>query len=141
MDESTSERVVRFLVDHARCNECRGAYHVENVHVLHQSGDRIWDLAAVCEQCYGLALIRAVVKSEDGQIHTEPVGELSNTELRSFHRLQPIDRDDVLDATAFLSDFDGDFARLFAAGGDDGADGFDGHDGDGEVDRTQGGDG
>ena len=122
MDESTSERVVRFLVDHARCDQCRGAYHVENVHVLHQSGDRIWDLAAVCEQCYGLALIRAVVKSEDGQIHTEPVGELSNAELRRFHRLRPIDRDDVLDATAFLSDFDGDFERLFQSGEADGVD-------------------
>ena len=126
MDESTSERVVRFLVDHARCNECRGAYHVENVHVLHQSGDRIWDLAAVCEHCYGLALIRAFVKSDDGQIHTEPVGELSNAELRRFHHLPPIDRDDVLDATAFLTDFDGDFARLFHPGGSDAPDGADG---------------
>ncbi|MEO8085049.1 MAG: hypothetical protein ABI780_14605 [Ardenticatenales bacterium] len=120
MDESTSERVIRFLVDHARCKDCRGVYHVENVHVLHQTSDRIWDLAAVCDQCYGLALIRAVVRSEDGQIHTEPASELTNTELRRFHHLRPIDRDDVLDATAFLSDFDGDFARLFQAPEDDG---------------------
>lgn len=113
MDTSTAERVIRFLVDHARCKDCRGGYHVENVHVLHQTGDRIWDLAAVCDQCYGLALIRAVVRSEDGRIHTEPAGELTNAELRRFRRLSPIDRDDVLDATAFLTDFDGDFVRLF----------------------------
>ena len=113
MDESTSERVVRFLVDHARCSECRGAYLVENVHVLHQTGDRVWDLAAVCQQCYGLALIRAVVRSEDGRIHTEPAGEMTTAELRRFQRLRPIDRDDVLDVAAFLAGFDGDFARLF----------------------------
>lgn len=113
MDESTAERVIRFLVDHARCQACRSAYHVENVHVLHQTSDRIWDLAVVCDQCYGLALIRAVVRSEDGRIHTEPADELTNAELHRFRRLRPIDRDDVLDVAAFLADFDGDFARLF----------------------------
>ncbi len=120
MEASTAERVLRFLVDHARCRDCAGPYDIANVHVLHRTGDRIWDLAAVCSQCYGLALIRAVVRSEDGQIHTEPAGELSNAELRRFGGLRPIDRDDVLDMTAFLSGFDGDFARWFAEGERDG---------------------
>jgi len=115
MDASTSERVIRFVVDNARCRDCKGAYDIADVHVLHRSGDRIWDLAAVCSQCYGLAILRAVVRSEDGQIHTEPAGEMTNDELRRFGRLRPIDRDDVLDATAFLSGFDGDFASLFGA--------------------------
>lgn len=105
--EMTTERVVRFLVKHAQCSDCDCPYHAEDVHVLAHRQDRVWDLAAVCHNCYTMSLIRAVVR---GRI---ALRELTLAEERHFEELPPIDVDDVLDLSAFLTDFDGDFRGLF----------------------------
>ena len=118
MDETT-DRVVRFLVDNARCSECDGRYHVEDVHVLAHDSDRVWDLAAVCHDCYQMSLIRAIVRSQDGHVHTLPSHELTAAEERRLRALPPIDQDDVLDVSAFLTDFEGDFRGLFSLESDE----------------------
>lgn len=57
----TADRVVRFLVANACCSECDASYHLEDVHVLNQVHERVWDLAAVCHVCLTLNILRAVV--------------------------------------------------------------------------------
>lgn len=111
--QGTAERVVRFLVDHARCTDCACSFHVEDVHVLAHDAERVWDLAAVCHNCYTMSLIRAVVRDQDGRVRTRVMRELTPAEARRFERLPPVDVDDVLDVAAFLADFDGDFRELF----------------------------
>jgi hypothetical protein len=114
----SADRVIRFLVEHARCADCDGRFHAEDVHILAAEGRRIWDLAAVCHECHTLTLLRAVVSPPSAEGIPTPAGEAGVTELtplerRRFAGLTPVCEDDVLDVSAFLRDFDGDFGRLF----------------------------
>lgn len=128
MDEGfvgDAERVVQFLVEHARCGECGSAYHAEDVYVLDQVNRRVWELAAVCPGCLSVWLVKAVVRSEDGPDGTEVarahrtrarrplLHELTHAEKRHFEALTPIGVDDVLDVSEFLATFDGDFRAYF----------------------------
>ncbi|MCE7939911.1 hypothetical protein DCC79_14330 [bacterium] len=119
---STTERIIRVLLDEARCTECGSAYHAEDVHVLRQVDERMWDLAVVCNGCYTLSLIRAIVKPNAAGVpagrapvvpEVELVTELTRAERRYFSDLPPVEVDDVLDMSAFLAEFDGDFRDLF----------------------------
>lgn len=114
----TADRVIRFLVEHARCADCGGRFHAEDVHVLHEDDLRVWDLGAVCHDCRTLTLLRAVVSSlrpEGIPTPAEPAGvdELTPLERRHFASLGPVAQDDVREAATFLRDFDGDFRELF----------------------------
>jgi len=115
----TSDRVIRFLVDHARCGECGGEFEAEHVHVIRQQDYRVWDLGAVCHRCQTLTLLRAVVRPpRDEGVPTpiesrEPADELTPAERTRYAALPPVGPDDVLDVAAFLQDFDGDFRDLF----------------------------
>jgi hypothetical protein len=114
----SADRVIRFLVEHARCPDCEGRFHFEDVHVLAADEQRIWDLAAVCHECQTLTLLRAVVSPLSADGTPTPgagasVTELTPIERRRFAALAPIGEDDVLDVSAFLRDFDGDFGALF----------------------------
>jgi hypothetical protein len=122
-------KVIRFLVTHAQCTECGAHYRTEDVYVLEQAGIHIWDLAAVCHQCYTLSIVRAVVRPNTrpvaaGDIVAPPPSgraappemvwsELTPGEEARFELTEPLSADDVLDACAFLSTFDGDFRALF----------------------------
>lgn len=116
----TAERVVRHVLEHARCPRCSASYRLEDVHVLGQVGDRIWDLAAVCPECYDLGLSRAVVTwvaeapAQDAaldialEIESPPLDERGAAERVRLERLGPVGAADVADAAAFLERFDGD---------------------------------
>jgi len=114
----TAERVVQHLLEHSRCPHCGASYRLEDVHVLGQVGDRVWDLAAVCPECYELGLARAVVEwveealpsASDHDPHRAPSApdELGDAERIRLERLGPIAASDVADAAAFLERFDGD---------------------------------
>lgn len=122
---SDIDRVVRFLVDTARCRECGGSYSSEDVHVLDQVGRSVWELAAVCPECLSVWLVRAVVRGrgvpapmpDDGPTgrgrREARADELTLAERLHFGALGPIGVDDVLDIRSFLSTFDGDFLTYF----------------------------
>ncbi|MCB0217923.1 MAG: hypothetical protein KDH92_14875 [Chloroflexi bacterium] len=122
---STADQIIRVLLQQARCADFDCAYRAEDVHVLRQRSDRVWDLAAVCNGCYTMSLIRAIVQApESARVPSRqrPVlatAELTRAERRHFDALDPIDADDVLDLHAFLSGFDGDFRGLFGRDGDE----------------------
>ena len=126
---STTGKIIRFLVTHARCSECSARYRTEDVHVLAQSGLRVWDLAAVCPQCYTLSVVRAVVRPnrqptgpDDAAAPSAPVArsddagawsELTAAESARFRDRPALGADDVLDVCEFLAGFDGDFLGYF----------------------------
>jgi hypothetical protein len=124
---NAADKIIRFLVTHAHCSECGGRYRSEDVYVLEQTGISVWDLAAVCHECYTLSLVRAVVRPHHGAVpagarpEPEPVGtarsaplsELTASEVRHFRALPPVGVEDVLDVCRFLAEFDGDFRGLF----------------------------
>jgi len=129
------DKVIGFLVRHARCTECGARYDAENVHVIEHTDLYVWDLAAVCHSCYTLSVVRAVVRPPDRDVEApsiEPVPastrralqarwhELTPAEAKRFRRLPPVDTDDVLDVTEFLRSFDGDFRGLFGQEPDEG---------------------
>jgi len=127
MNRGTADRIVRVLLDQARCTECGSPYHAEDVHILRHHEERIWDLAVVCNVCYTLSLIRAVVRiTEDGKDEwlagshrVSFASELTTAERRHFAALTPVGTDDVLDVSDFLAGFDGDFRRVFEQDGVD----------------------
>jgi hypothetical protein len=124
---SGAEQVVRVLLRQARCADCNCSYRSENVHVLRQQDDRIWDLAVVCHRCYTMSLVRAIVQGPAWQRRSDrsalpavgPLHELDPLERAHFRALSPVSMDDVLDIAGFLADFDGDFQRLFQGRGGD----------------------
>ncbi len=123
---STADRIIRVLLAEARCTDCDCAYRAEDVHVLRQKSDKVWDLAAVCSSCYTMSLIRAIVQAPESRrgarvsTHRLPKSrpsELTRAEAQRFETLTPVDRDDVLDMHQFLAGFDGDFRALFGQDG------------------------
>jgi|GEM_PF-397922 hypothetical protein len=133
--ESSSKagnRIIRFLVENAHCAECGARYHEEDVYVLAQLDMRIWDLAAVCHNCYTLSVVRAVVRPQSDEIKASiaedavrarrAIGsdmELTKAEVQRFRSLPPIDEDYVLDVAEFLDGFDGDFRGFFGQESDE----------------------
>ena len=114
--EKTADRVIQFLVDHGCCTDCGGRYNLEDVYVLAQRGARVFELAAVCRDCYTLSFIRAIIRPRRAAVAEAPVAilhELTPAEARHFDCLPPVEMDDVLDVSAFLAQFDGDFRSLF----------------------------
>lgn len=122
-----TEQVVRVLLRQARCADCDCSYRAENVHVLRQQDDRVWDLAVVCHRCYTMSLVRAVVQGPGWSRRPDrpavaavgPQLELGPLEQAHFRGLSPVGMDDVLDIAGFLADFDGDFQRWFQGRGGD----------------------
>lgn len=125
-EAGSAEEVLRTLLRQARCTDCDCVYRAENVHVLQQRDDRVWDLAVVCHRCYTMSLVRAIVRVPGSLPPREVVPaaaglapELSPREQAHFRRLAPVSMDDVLDISGLLADFDGDFHRLFQGRGGD----------------------
>jgi hypothetical protein len=113
--EGTADRVIRFLVENARCTDCGGDFRSEDVYVLDERDRREWDLGAVCHGCHTLTLIRAIVEPDGVETRARHAiaSELTPAERRHFRALGPLNQDDVLDVAAFLTTFHGDFRELF----------------------------
>ncbi len=120
--DRTADQVVRYLVEHGRCTDCGGRYNAEDIYVLDQHGERVFDLAAVCCECYTLSFIRAVVRPRRDDVAGRPTaltGELTAAEQQRFDSLPPVQKADVLEVSTFLSSFDGDFRTLFGREADE----------------------
>jgi hypothetical protein len=114
--KSMTDRVVECLLSDMRCPDCEAEFHAEDVHVLEQRRDEVWDLAVVCHACQTLSLMRAIVSQRSvarARGHARH-SELTPAERDYYAGLRPIVADDVLDMMAFLDSFDGDFRALFA---------------------------
>ena len=92
------------------CKERRRIHYEEgNTNILGHSKD-LWFLKANCLACYAQCLLAAVVR-ESGV--PEVITDLTEAEADRFRNEGVMTADDVLDMHNFLTDFNGDFSRLF----------------------------
>ncbi len=105
------ERVIKKLVSNMKCAVCGQHYEASNVHVLGHRDD-MWFVGIFCTSCHSQGLVAAVVK--EGNL-PQIVTELSDAEESKFAASDLVGCDDVLDVHDFLSDFDGDFSKLFSS--------------------------
>ena len=92
-----------------KCNVCGKRYRQSNINILGNHDD-LWFISVFCPTCQSQGLIAAIV-SEMNPV--EIITDLSEIEYARFENALSVDADDVLDMHYFLSDFEGDFQKLF----------------------------
>jgi chromosome condensin MukBEF MukE localization factor len=103
------EKLIKKLMSSMKCEECGQNYEAYNVDVLGQRED-MWFLRVHCTTCQTQCLVAAVVKEEKA---LEEASDLAGAEIE---HAETVATNDVLDMHNFLTDFDGDFSRLFGQG-------------------------
>lgn len=111
---ASQERLLKQLVSRFRCSVCRNAFARDHVRVAARH-DQLWIVSVRCGRCRHQQVFWIAMKAE-----TVPtiLGDLTTDEEEHFSALGPVTGDDVLDVHEFLSDFDGDFQKLFAQNSD-----------------------
>ena len=105
------ENLIKRLISSLKCNGCGSQYEIDNVDILgHQ--DELWFLSVFCPSCESQGLVAAVIK-EEREGESGSMLDFTGDEYTRFANMEPIDLDEVLDMHIFLSNFDGDFARVF----------------------------
>ena len=105
-----NEHFIKKLLSTIKCSICGEHYEIDNVKVLgHQ--DNTWFLNAFCPACHSRALVAAVIKEGKS---VNGVTDLSEAESAKISETSTISTDDILDIHGFLTDFDGDFTKLFS---------------------------
>ena len=94
-----------------KCEECGQNYESYNVDVLGHRED-MWFLRVHCPTCHTQCLVAAVVKEEKV---LDEMNDLTDAEVGEQQR-ETIVVNDMLDMHNFLTDFNGDFSRLFGQG-------------------------
>ena len=102
------DRLIKKLMTSIKCESCGQNYEPYNVDVIGHRED-MWFLRVLCSKCHTQCLVAAVVKAGKA---SEEADDLAGAGVEDFH-YEKIEIDDVLDMHNFLTDFDGDFSRLF----------------------------
>lgn len=112
-----------------RCMVCHNQFHADDITVISRERD-MWTMVVECTDCHARNFVAAVLNDgnpEDAQLALrrlseraangqESIAEVSESvETESPHRQTgtPVSAADVVDVHEFLSEFDGDFKRLF----------------------------
>jgi hypothetical protein len=106
------DRLIKKLMTSIKCESCGQHYEPYDVDIIGHRED-MWFLRVLCSKCHTQCLVAAVVK--EGKV-PEEVKDLDSAG-REDYRYEKIEVDDVLDMHNFLTDFDGDFSRLFGREG------------------------
>jgi hypothetical protein len=107
------ENLIKKLMTASKCTVCGQHYRVNDVSVIGHE-DNLWFLTVSCSVCQAQYLVAAIIQEESTP---EAVTDLIEAEQDRFERVEAVSADDVLNMHGFLSDFDGDFRRLFSHGG------------------------
>ena len=102
------ERLIKKLMASMKCEECGQNYESGNIDVIGHRED-MWFMRVQCTACHTQCLVAAVVK--EGKV-PEGTNGFTGAEIEEY-RGKTIEIDDVLDMHNFLTDFKGDFSRLF----------------------------
>lgn len=116
-DEAREERIKRLI--HAavpHCGACQRAYLLDNFSVIGHR-DHLWMVTVICAGCRNQGFITAIVEQPEPapERRRDRQGrptDLTPAERDRFAATAPVGVDDLLDLSAFLDDFDGDFRRL-----------------------------
>jgi hypothetical protein len=108
---SRQERMLKQRVAAHRCPQCRQSFRQEHVRVAARHED-LWVVSVRCAACrkqqvYWIAL-------SDLEDTSDSIMDPSPEEQEHFASLPPIPTDEILDMHDFLTQFDGDFHRLFS---------------------------
>lgn len=104
------EGFIKQLMSAMKCSVCGEQYLSANIKVLGHR-DNLWFLSVACHSCKSQGLVAAVIK-EEGEI-PGVITDLSKVEYSKLENSSTVTGDDVLDMHQFLSQFEGDFERLF----------------------------
>jgi hypothetical protein len=105
-----------------RCRVCHRSYTDEDVSIVSRKPD-MWMMVVECLDCHAKNFVAAVLNEGDPEQAELPLRRMSaDTELALEDELElepdgppssPVTPADVADMHRFLSEFDGDFIRLF----------------------------
>jgi predicted NAD-dependent protein-ADP-ribosyltransferase YbiA (DUF1768 family) len=115
--EHSDTNIKRIVVERMeRCGICHRTFATDDVHVVSRSPE-LWMMVVACKECHDRKLVAAVLDSGDPDQAAIALRRLQSrpdrAEWSRSKPLPPVTVDDVLDMHEFLSDFDGDFQRLF----------------------------
>jgi hypothetical protein len=105
------ERLLKQLISTMRCEVCRRGFEGEHVRVAARH-EQLWIVSVRCGQCRNQQVFWVAIKDREGQ--TTLLRDVSDDEEEQFAALPAVTSNDVLDMHEFLSNFNGDFKRLFA---------------------------
>ena len=92
-----------------KCAVCRQHYGKDDIKILGHQED-LWFLDVACSACHTRCLVAAAIKEE---MAPAVITDLTEPELEKFRNADVLTADEVLDMHRFLTDFDGNFSRLF----------------------------
>lgn len=105
------ERIVKKLMTSVKCSNCGQNYEMRYVKIIGNQ-DNLWFFQVTCSSCHSRYLIAAVITQNK---YPQIISDLTEAEFSKFKSTSVLTADDVLDMHGFLSEFDGDFAKLFSS--------------------------
>jgi hypothetical protein len=117
----TEKQIKRIVLNRMeRCGVCHQAFGPENIQVVSRRSD-MWMMVVTCEECHARNFVAAVLGDGDPDQAQLALRQLSRDEsdveiapeIDEAPDGEPVSIDDVIEMHEFLSEFDGDFRRLF----------------------------
>lgn len=105
------ERFLREIMKMVKCVACGRRYSPGSVSVLGRHHE-LWFLSVSCSHCHNQGLVAALIRERKVEAVST---DLTEEDLVRLREGSPVVADDVLDMHRFLTDFDGDFTKLFKA--------------------------
>jgi hypothetical protein len=106
-----TENQIKKIVSSVKCHACGEHYEKNSIEILGHENDT-WFMNVFCSKCKKSIFIAAIIKKEEAQLSTD----LTQQEISRLSGNNPVSDDDLLGLHKFLTDFDGDFAKLFNQG-------------------------
>ncbi len=104
-----NDSVIKKLMSSVKCAVCGQCYGEDDIKILGHQED-LWFLDVACSACHTRCLVAAAIKEEMAPV---VITDLAEDELGKFRNAGVLTADEVLDMHCFLTDFDGNFSRLF----------------------------
>ena len=104
------DSLIKKLIVSLKCDVCGQGYETDNINVIGHEDD-LWFLMVFCSACRTQCLMAAVIKEDRAP---EIITDLTTAELDKFKDVTALTVNEVLDMHNLLTDFDGDFSRLFS---------------------------
>ncbi len=105
-----NDSVIKKLMSSVKCVVCGQCYGAGDIKILGHQED-LWFLDVACSACHTRCLVTAAIKEE---MAPAVITDLTEDELEKFRNAGVLTADEVLDMHRFLTDFDGNFSRLFS---------------------------
>ncbi|HZU12210.1 MAG TPA: hypothetical protein VFB58_05165 [Chloroflexota bacterium] len=107
------ERFLRQLISTFRCQVCHCGYERDQVRVAARH-DELWIVSVRCRRCRNQQVFGITLTDDEADDDLEMEEEFDEIAVElELESEEPVCYDDVLDMHLFLTEFNGDFRRLF----------------------------